>query len=79
MFANVRGYPFWPVKISDIKQGKNKNPVKCEVIVYSTNEIALINKTDICHCNNNKFKYSLDHVANKYNESYKKAHSKNCC
>ncbi|XP_046688634.1 uncharacterized protein LOC124374474 [Homalodisca vitripennis] len=71
IFAKVRGFPFWPARITAIDKG-NKNIIKFKVIFFATNEIAVVNKTDICHYNeSNELKHSLESVAKKHKDNYK--------
>lgn len=74
VFAKVRGFPFWPAKITGIKEEKYKKSAQFEVTFFSTYETGTVNKTDLCHYSQeNILKYSLESVANKHKISYRKA------
>src|SRR5436190_24342852 len=72
IFAKIKGYPFWPAKITGIDNTTYKNVTKYCVQFFATEETALVTKTNICHYKENRIKYSLDTVANKHKGSYKR-------
>jgi hypothetical protein len=70
IFGKVKGYPHWPAQIINIDKETYKHVTKFEVKFFATNEIAKLNKNDICSYNENKLKYSLESVASKHRELY---------
>lgn len=73
VFAKVKGHPYWPAMIINVDKQSYKNTVKYEIKFFSTNEVARVNKIDICHYYENKLRYTLESVSKKHKESYKSA------
>lgn len=72
IFAKVRGFPHWPGIITGIDGETYKTVVKCNIKCFATNEIASINKSDLCHYQGNKTKFTLETVVKKHKDEYKK-------
>lgn len=73
VFAKVKGHPSWPAKIIQIDKDTYKHIIKYKVNFFGTNETNCLSKDDICHYKENKEHFSLEKVANKYKNNYRKA------
>lgn len=73
VFAKVKGFPYWPAKITNIDKETYKTVVKYIVLFFGTNETNSVNIDSLCHYEENRFKYCLEAVAAKYKNNYKLA------
>lgn len=73
VFGRVKGHPYWPARVIKVDTETYKSVVKYELNFFATNEVATVNKTDLCHYSQNKSKYSLESVALKHREIYCRA------
>lgn len=73
IFAKVKGFPYWPGIIIDIDKETYKTVVKYKVKFFATNETAYLNKSELCHYQENKLKYTVGTVVKKHKEDYKEA------
>ncbi|XP_054269317.1 uncharacterized protein LOC128990770 [Macrosteles quadrilineatus] len=70
VFAKVKGFPFWPAKILNVDNTSFKTIVKYEVLFFGSNETTFVNKNDLLHYYENKFRYPLESVAQKHKNNY---------
>lgn len=73
VFGKIKGHPYWLAKLIKVDSETFKIVIKYEVQFFATNEVSKLNKSDLCFYFENKLKYTLDVVASKHKDIYKKA------
>lgn len=73
VFAKVRGHKHWPAQIENIDNKTSRNIIKYTVRFFVTNEIAIVNKNDMCLYHANKAKYLPESMSLRHRDMYKAA------
>lgn len=72
VFAKIKGHKHWPAQINKIDRSF-KTVTKYEVTFFGTNQKATVNNNDICSYSENKLKFTLQSVALRNRDEFKKA------
>lgn len=72
VFAKIKGYCYWPARITDIDSETYKNTIKYKVLFFGTNEMGVVGKTNICSFKDNILKFPVETVPKKHQDLYKK-------